>query len=169
MLWTEEINLYFSSITLCWNPRIYPYIRTVSSKFDYTLDQQMRLNQPQHSVYTSPQILFTIPPHAEDFEIRIMLRRHVKNFDKSSNKIHFKLFTFDGQRIVYPIDSLRNSLHSQREVMSDVFIFENSHEYECYVLVLLDDQGCPVAESYEYFTLDVFSFIDIDLKELPMP
>ena len=97
-----------------------------------------------------------------------MLRRHVKSYAKSSNKIHFKLFTFDGQRIVYPIDSLRNSLPAQREVMSDVFIFENSHEYECYVLVMLDDAGCPLPDSYEYFTLDVFSFIDIDLKELPL-
>jgi len=54
------------------------------------------MNQSQFSLYTCPQILFTIPPHAEDFEIRIMLRRHVKNFQSDTNRIHFKLFTFDG-------------------------------------------------------------------------
>jgi hypothetical protein len=88
-------------------------------------------------------VLFTIPPHQEDFEIRIMLRRHVRDFT-AANKVHFKLFTFDGQRIVYPIESLRNSLPNTREILSDVFIFENSVEYESYVLVLQVDE-----ETYE--------------------
>lgn len=53
--------------------------------------------------------------------------------------------------------------------MSDVFIFENSQEYECYVLVIIDEEKEDRSNLYEYFTLDVFSFIDVDLKELPMP
>jgi len=48
-----------------------------------------------------------------------------------------------------------------------VFIFENSQEYESYVLALTTD-GVNEEDKYEFFTLDVFSFIDIDLKELPM-
>jgi hypothetical protein len=48
-----------------------------------------------------------------------------------------------------------------------VFIFENSQEYESYVLVMLDEDEDP-STSYEYFTLDVFSFISLDLKELPL-
>ena len=48
-----------------------------------------------------------------------------------------------------------------------MFIFENSQEYESYVLTLTTD-GLDEEDKYEYFTLDVFSFIDIDLKELPI-
>lgn len=97
-----------------------------------------------------------------------MLRKHVKSF-QVPNKIQFKLFTFDGQRIVYPNETLRNSLPNSREIMSDVFIFENSQEYECYVLVLINEGDEDMSKIYEYFTLDVYSFIDVDLKELPMP
>ena len=55
---------------------------------------------------------------------------------------------------------------------SDVFIFENSVEYESYVLAILcdDDLSQPPQEDsslYYSFTLDVFSFIELDLKELP--
>jgi hypothetical protein len=108
-----------------------------------------------------PQVLLTVPPHAEDFEIRVMLRRHCRTFTKVSNTLQFKLFTFDGHRVVYPSESLRNSLPQTREVMSDVFIFENSQEYECYVLAILPGEDDPPGsrDLYEYFTLDVFSFI----------
>jgi len=34
----------------------------------------------------------------------------------------------------------------------------------------MDEEGeIAKKEAYEYFTLDVYSFIDVDLKELPMP
>jgi hypothetical protein len=49
-----------------------------------------------------------------------------------------------------------------------VFIFENSQEFESYVLALSID-GEDEHEKYEFFTLDVYSFIEIDLKELPLP
>lgn len=139
------------------------------SKFNFALDTKSKFTQNAYCLYNNPQVLFTIPPHQEDFEIRIMLRRHVKDFS-APNKVHFKLFTFDGQRIVYPIESLRNSLPNTREILSDVFIFENSVEYESYVLVLqLDEETYMPDKQYEYFSLDVYSFIDIDLKELPLP
>lgn len=54
-----------------------------------------------------------------------MLRRHVKDYAQR-NTISFKLFTFDGHRIVYPLESLRNFQYPTREICSDVFIFENS-------------------------------------------
>ena len=71
---------------------------------------------------------------------------------------------------MYPIESLRNSLPNAREILSDVFIFENSIEYESYVLVLqVDEDTHRPEQQYEYFSLDVYSFIDIELKELPLP
>lgn len=33
----------------------------------------------------------------------------------------------------------------------------------------MNDGEVDLSRQYEYFTLDVFSFIDVDLKELPLP
>lgn len=49
---------------------------------------------------------------------------------------------------------------------SDVFIFENSTECESYVLVILAEDDVSKEEFYQSFSLEVFSFIKIDLKEI---
>lgn len=49
-----------------------------------------------------------------------------------------------------------------------MFIFENSQEYESYVLVLQAEDELVGENCYEFFTLDVFSFISLDLKEIPI-
>lgn len=64
------------------------------------------------------------------------------------------------------MESLRTFQYPTREICSDVFIFENSLEYESYVLVLTAEDE-SIENCYEYFSLDVFSFINLDLKELP--
>ena len=46
MVWQDDISDYFSCITLCWNPKIYPFIKSVTTKFDFTLDRSIKLNQP---------------------------------------------------------------------------------------------------------------------------
>eukprot|EP00343_Euplotes_focardii_P000007 CAMPEP_0205801486 /NCGR_PEP_ID=MMETSP0205-20121125/3503_1 /ASSEMBLY_ACC=CAM_ASM_000278 /TAXON_ID=36767 /ORGANISM="Euplotes focardii, Strain TN1" /LENGTH=85 /DNA_ID=CAMNT_0053066339 /DNA_START=233 /DNA_END=490 /DNA_ORIENTATION=- len=51
---------------------------------------------------------------------------------------------------------------------SDVFIFENSTSDESYVLAILKGDDLDRSEK-TMFTLDVLSFIDIDVKELPEP
>ena len=63
MPWTEQISDYFNCISLCWNPRIYPYIQSVQTKFNFALDMAHKFNQNGFSLYNNPQILFTIPPH----------------------------------------------------------------------------------------------------------
>ena len=51
---------------------------------------------------------------------------------------------------------------------SDVFIFENSQSDEAYVLAIL--KGDNIDEQPESsFTLDVLSFIEIDVREFPEP
>jgi hypothetical protein len=50
---------------------------------------------------------------------------------------------------------------------SDVFIFENSDQPESYVLAILKGDNVD-NEPLTSFTLDVLSFIDIDIKELPL-
>ncbi len=42
---------------------------------------------------------------------------------RKAQHIGFKLFSYEGQRIVYPHDSLRSYSCSEREITSDVFIF----------------------------------------------
>lgn len=51
---------------------------------------------------------------------------------------------------------------------SDVFIFENSNVHETYVLTIMKGDNVE-DEEYSNFTLDVLSFIDIDVKEIPEP
>lgn len=104
--WTEEISNHFNSISLCWNTKIYPYSQCIHSKFNFKSDLNSKIFNDSYCLYYNPQILFTIPPHQEDFEVRIMLRRHVKDYFQR-NTISFKLFTFDGHKIVYPMESLR--------------------------------------------------------------
>jgi len=51
---------------------------------------------------------------------------------------------------------------------SDVFIFENSNTDEAYVLAVL--KGDNIDETPETtFTLDILSFIEIDVWEFPEP
>jgi hypothetical protein len=90
---------------------------------------------------------------------------HPNNDDKY---ISFKLFSYEGNRIVYPDDNLRSFQYSKREMCSDVFIFENSTQDESYILAILKGDNLDDSEECQ-FTLDVLSFIDIDVKELPEP
>jgi hypothetical protein len=71
-----------------------------------------------------------------------MLKRHIKSFSQQ-NFISFKLMTYDGHRIIYPMDTLRSFSNPTRETFSDVFIFENSSEYESYVFVIEQQDENP--------------------------
>ncbi len=51
---------------------------------------------------------------------------------------------------------------------SDVFIFENPMAHEAYVLGIMKGDNIDDQE-LSNFTLDVLSFIDIDVKEIPEP
>ena len=71
--------------------------------------------------------------------MRVMIQKHIKDFDaqgaeKKKNRVSFKLFSFDGYRIIYPKHSLRKFPYSAREICSDVFIFENS---VCFLILVL--------------------------------
>ena len=78
------------------------------------------------------------------------------------------LFSFDGQRIIYPWDMLRSFPYSKWEMCSDVFIFENSNSHEAYVLAILKGDNVDGNE-YSNFTLDILSFIEIDVREIAEP
>mmetsp|Transcript_45781 Transcript_45781/g.33494 ORF Transcript_45781/g.33494 Transcript_45781/m.33494 type:complete len:91 (+) Transcript_45781:674-946(+) len=80
VVWSESISQWFFSISICWNTKIYPYMQQIHSKFQYKADYSTHLFNQNFCLYYNPQILFTIPPHQEDFEVRIMLRRHVKDY-----------------------------------------------------------------------------------------
>lgn len=173
----DDILRYYSQINLCWNPNIYPFKKRIHSYWknkynppeDYPNLSGKFLDE-KYCVEYCPQFVFTIPPHKDDFEVRIFLQRHMKSFHaKGDNRyVSFKLFSFEGYRIVYPEDNLRSFGYSNREMCSDVFIFENSTQDESYVLAILKGDNLDESEECQ-FTLDVLSFIDIDVKELPEP
>lgn len=55
------------------------------------------------------------------------MQRHINKFQNENFKhISFKLFNYDGHKIIYPQNELRTVTFSQTEICSDVFIFENS-------------------------------------------
>ena len=173
----DDILEHYNQINLCWNPSIYPFSKRIHShwKNTYTpVDEYPNLSgkflDENFSVEYCPQFVFTIPPHKDDFEVRVFLQRHMAQFHTGNeNKyISFKLFSFEGYRIVYPEDNLRSFQYSNREMCSDVFIFENSNQDESYVLAILKGDNLDQSEECQ-FTLDVLSFIDIDVKELPEP
>lgn len=81
----------------------------------------------RHSLEDCPQILIRIPPHEEDFEVRICINKHVKKLSTSFKEyITYQLFSFNRDRVIYPMDSLRTHPYYNREILSDVFIFEAS-------------------------------------------
>lgn len=115
------------------------------------------------------QYLITIPEHKDDFEMRILLQKNIRSFEETfKKKISFKLFWYEGFPIVYPIDHLRSLPNNLREVNSDVFIFESSNQLEQYILVILNCDENDTNTEEDYFTLDVFSFIDVFISEIPL-
>ena len=83
-------------------------------------------------------------------------------------RLSFKLFSYEGNRIIYPSDNLREFGYSDREMCSDVFIFENSNQHEAYVLGIMKGDNIDDSD-VSNFTLDILSFIEIDIKEIPEP
>ena len=179
VFWLEwdDILLCYNQINLWWNPDIYPFKKRIHSYWKNTYSPQEdypnlsgKFLDEKYSVEYCPQFVFTIPPHKDDFEVRIFLQRHMKSFhgQKDSKYLSFKLFSYEGNRLIYPDDNLRSYHYSTRELWSDVFIFENSTQDESYVLAILKGDNLDNTDEVQ-FTLDVLSFIDIDVKELPEP
>ena len=116
---------YFTYMCIAWNPSLYPYQKTFHAGWSLGTEPSGSTKENVTLEYC-PQYLFSIPPHTEDFEVRVMLQKHVTEFEPNQSRIAFMLFNYDGYRIVYPISALREHKYSSREVFSDVFIFENS-------------------------------------------
>lgn len=79
--------------------------------------------------------------------------------NQADNSIGYKLFAFGGTRSFYPSNSLRSCTTNNREIFSDVFIFEKSERSEYYTLVVLKNgpspknwDSCP---KEVYFTIGV--------------
>ena len=95
-----------------------------------------------------------------------MLERHINTYKENSKGISFKLFSFDGYKIVYPENELRKFKPLKREVASDVFIFENSDEEEEYAFILLGDDP-PYLTTADIFSISFYSFVQVNIFELP--
>ena len=72
--------------------------------------------------------------------MRIFIERHLNNAQRQLDKlpkIGYKLFPYDGKRVFYSNNFLNRNVRSEREVCSDLFIFDPSYDTEMYCLVLL--------------------------------
>jgi len=129
ILW-EDIIKFCSTVYLNWTPSVYPYRQTIHSRREIPVmlyDPESKLWKEDYSLEYSPQFLIKIPPHDEDFEVRIMFERHVDTLKKDNfYSLRYHLFSYKGDRTIFPYESLRSSSWSPREVLSDVFIFEAS-------------------------------------------
>ena len=56
-------------IFLNWNPAIYPYRKTINSKWYKGDIIESKFWCEKYSVEYNPQFLITIPPHDDDFEV----------------------------------------------------------------------------------------------------
>jgi len=121
--WEDAIE-HFTHLCLAWNPALYPFSKTIHSSWN--LPEGIKYNQESKLLEFCPQFLFSIGPHADDFEVRVVLQKHTSEFELGKHRISFMLFNYDGFRIVYPINVLREHQYTNREVFTDVFIFENS-------------------------------------------
>lgn len=97
----DDILANFTYISLCWNPDIYPFKRRIHSTWKNTFYEN---EKPSNSLFYderfsmeySPQFIFTIPPHKEDFEVRIFLQRHMRKYGGNGDFVSFKLFSYEG-------------------------------------------------------------------------
>jgi len=82
------------------------------------------------------QILFTINPHDEQSETRIVLEKH-RNERNVKYKIKYYLYHFYNNRISLLETALKEmEIHESRdEILSDIIVFDKNSAYENYILV----------------------------------
>ena len=136
--WDTQVPTIFSNIYLSWNPSIYPYRKIINSSWLKGPKETLFWNEA-FSLEYNPQFLLRIKPHRDDFEVRMFLERHITEMDPAnySKTVGFKLFSFSSERVLYSHDFLRKLTYSDREIVSDVFIFEASAKTEMYNLTIL--------------------------------
>ena len=68
--------------------------------------------------------------------MRVFLDRHISDLARKNNA-GFMLFSYEGERVSNPKEVIRACPYSERELLTDVFIFEASDAIEHYTLVIL--------------------------------
>lgn len=171
--WKVVINV-FSSIYLSWNPEIYPFQKTFLSKWLKGPLHNPKLWNECYSVEFNPQFLLRIPPHNEEFEVRVFLERHISNttnYRGYKNTAGFLLFPYQGERTIFPKEPLKKTAYSANELITDVFIFDESLQEDLYVLVVLkgnfEGSEFLTVENETYFSIKFLSFLNIQIVEMP--
>lgn len=176
----QELFNYFSHLYIAWNPESYPYTYTIKGKFDtrlFTLNKYKMFDENYNLEY-NPQYLIRIPKHKEAFELRIIIAKLIDNSSnivnlnytvKNKIKISYKLFSYEGKRINYPIDFLKAGT-IQREINSDILTFDaNENSIEEFVLVLLKSDYSNYENTeliINKYSIDFYSFNEIEIFEL---
>mmetsp|Transcript_22491 Transcript_22491/g.19447 ORF Transcript_22491/g.19447 Transcript_22491/m.19447 type:complete len:278 (+) Transcript_22491:1083-1916(+) len=79
----DDILKYCSAVHLNWSPSVYHYHTSVHSKRlvpEGMYDPASVLWNHEYCIENMPQVVLKIPPHEEDFEVRIVFERHITSF-----------------------------------------------------------------------------------------
>lgn len=184
----QNMHNLFSSIHLCWSPFIFPKRKYFSGAW-YEGNKRSLLWNEKYCMYHNPQFLIKIEGGDKDLEVRVLIERHVKDLSyrasskigqaqnvnkaeegsvvpraphKVADRVGYKLFHYEGDRVFYGHDFVKGVKKSEREVLSDAFVFEASDETRLYCLCLLkaNKRKGYVEKGQEiFFTLGVKSQI----------
>ena len=67
-------------MALCWDTAIYPFKHESITNKWYHSGLLKAQDNSEYTLETTPQYIITIPPHKEDFEVRVLLERHMSEF-----------------------------------------------------------------------------------------
>ena len=164
----NDLVKYFFYLFISWNTEIYPFKTKFHGYFDNKLTQDYtnKAYNEDYSLEFNPQYLLRIPKHSKDFEMRLVLSRNIININSLNKdyrpKISFKLHSFEGNRIIIPVDALKTG-SSQREICSEILTFEaNDQTIDEYVLSILQLDNYS-SQDFKNFTVEIYSFIPIEI------
>lgn len=162
-------NLYIN-----WNPTIYLHRKTMHALYFGNQPYRGGFDTPNFKLQRAPQFLFTLHPHKDVCETRIVIEKH-RSLLNIPYKIKYSLYSFNKSRIVLPNGPLREVevKESEEELLSDILIFDENPNYENYVIVVElnveneADLALIREDHFEIITISLYTFAEFDLIEMP--
>lgn len=167
--WDEDIFSKFSSLFLSWNPATYSNRKTFHSSWKRGEPDNPLWNE-EYSLFTNSQFILKMKPHEDYIDVRVFIDRHVKKFKSSKGKIlmGFKVFSYDGSRVIFPHEALKTSMGESKELFSDVLVFEPSTKMEYFVIVLMKcNKEEEEPEEETFFSIGFYSDEPLQVIEMP--
>lgn len=175
--WEELYNgEKIGNLFINWNPTIYLHRKTMHALYFGNQPYRGGFDTPNFKLQRAPQFLFTLHPHKDVCETRIVIEKH-RSLLNIPYKIKYSLYSFSKSRVVLPNGPLREVevRESEEELLSDILIFDENPNFENYVVVvqLTVENEADLAlireDHFEIVTLSLYTFAEFDLIEMPYP